>query len=73
MKFEAGKTYKTRLVSDCEQNAILTVISRTEKTIKASTEFGVKTLRISLWNGVEQVKPWGSYSMAPIISANKAA
>jgi hypothetical protein len=28
-------------------------------------------LRVKVWNGVEQVKPWGTYSMAPIVSADR--
>lgn len=66
--FTPGKTYSTRSV--CDHNCIfsITVKSRTAKTIK--TECG-KTLRVSVWNDVEQVKPMGSYSMAPIVRADK--
>ena len=31
------------------------------------------TLRVYVYEGVERVKPWGSYSMAPIVSADKVA
>lgn len=67
--FEAGKTYATRSV--CDSNCIVTVevVSRTEKTIKAKTMKGLKTLRVSVYDGAEFVKPWGSYSMAPVVSA----
>ena len=70
-KFEAGKFYSTRSV--CDHNCIITikVLSRTAKTIKArSASHGDRTLRISEWQGCEQVKPWGSYSMAPIVGAD---
>lgn len=65
--FEAGKTYATRSI--CNHDCIIrvTVASRTAKTIKTSEG---KTLRISEYRGVEQVKPWGSYSMAPIVGAD---
>lgn len=68
-KFEAGKTYSTRSI--CDHNCIITVevISRTAKTIKAKADGGVKTFRIAEYQGVEYVKPWGSYSMAPIVRA----
>jgi len=68
-KFEAGKTYSTRSI--CDHNCIITVevISRTAKTIKAKTDDGLKTLRIGEYDGAEFVKPWGSYSMAPIVFA----
>lgn len=72
MKFQAGKTYATRSV--CDHNCIIrvTVAKRTAKTI---TTTAGKTLRIAVspFDGVEQVKPWGSYSMAPIVSADKVA
>jgi hypothetical protein len=65
--FQPGKTYATRSI--CDHNSIIrvTVASRTAKTIK--TEDG-KVLRVSVYDGVEQVKPWGSYSMAPIVGAD---
>ena len=28
---------------------------------------------VAIWNGIEQFKPYGSYSMSAIISADKAA
>ena len=66
--FETGKTYATR--SACDHNCIIrvTVASRTAKTIKTAEG---KTLKVSVFDGVEQVKPWGSYSMAPIVGADK--
>ncbi len=45
----------------------LTVAKRTAKTV--TTPDGM-LLRISLYEGVEQVKPYGSYSMCPIIGAD---
>lgn len=64
--FQVGKTYATRSV--CDHNCIIsvTVASRTAKTIKTADG---KTLRIQEYRGIEQVKPWGSYSMAPIVDA----
>lgn len=71
-KFETGKTYATRSI--CDHNAIITVrvTRRTEKTIYAETMKGTKALRVSLSNGVEQVSPWGRYSMAPLVTAEDA-
>jgi hypothetical protein len=68
-KFKVGSTYSTRSI--CDHNCIITVevISRTAKTIKARTKTGEKTFRIAEYQGVECVKPWGSYSMAPIVRA----
>jgi hypothetical protein len=68
--FEAGKTYFTR--SACDHDCIIrvSVKSRTAKTIKTADG---KTFRVYVYNGVEQVKPWGSYSMAPIVGADRVA
>lgn len=68
--FEAGKTYWTRSICDHDHIIRVSVVSRTAKTIK--TDKG-KVLRIATYNGVEQVKPWGSYSMAPIVGADRVA
>jgi len=66
--FEPGKTYWTPSIVDADYRVRVTVARRTAKTIV--TDQG-KTLRISTYCGVEQVKPWGSYSMAPIVSADR--
>ena len=72
MKFEIGKTYKRRLITKHDEFCTITVLKRTAKTLTASTDFGVKTLRIKdkYWYGVEHVEPWGRYSMSPIVGAD---
>lgn len=64
--FEAGKTYSTRSICDSECVVAITIASRTAKFV---TTTAGKRLGVSVYDGAEQVKPWGSYSMAPIISA----
>lgn len=65
--FTAGKTYTTRSVCDHDGIISITVAKRTAKTITTSEG---KTLRISTdYKGAECVKPWGSYSMAPVVRA----
>ena len=64
--FEAGKKYSTRSIGDHGCIIAVEVASRTAKTLK--TKEG-KTLRIGVHDDAEFVKPWGSYSMAPIIRA----
>ena len=64
--FQAGKTYTARSVCDHDCVIRVTVASRTAKTIKTAAG---KTLRVGVYQGVEFVKPWGTYSMAPIVSA----
>jgi len=68
VKFYAGKTYQTRSVCDADTIIRVTVAKRTDKMIVTSTG---ERLRIKVWQDVEQVKPWGSYSMAPIVSADR--
>lgn len=74
-KFEAGKTYYTRSICDYDCIFKITVISRTEKTIKVldNTFHKVKSLRVSTkyTPDCEQVKPHGSYSMAATINADQ--
>lgn len=66
--FETGKTYFTRSVCDADCVITITVAKRTAKTL--TTTEG-KRLGISTWDGVERVKPWGSYSMSPTIPADR--
>ena len=67
-KFETGKTYYTRSVADYDTIVRVTVAKRTDTTIVTAAG---DRLRINVWNDVEQVKPWGSYSMAPIVGADR--
>lgn len=76
--FEIGKTYNTR--SACDNDCIieLKVIARTAKTITVELKNeGVKKLRINKRDTeffkAESVRPWGSFSMAPFITAEKVA
>ena len=68
LPFEIGKTYLGRFISDFDNVIKRTVISRTYKTITCDDG---KTFRVINWNGCEQFKPLGSYSMSPVISAAK--
>lgn len=65
-KFEVGKTYTTRSICDHDCIIRVTVAKRTAKTI--TTDAG-KVLRVGEYDGAEFVKPWGTYSMAPIVRA----
>lgn len=67
-KFEVGKTYWTRSICDAEMIIRITIVKRTASFV--TTSEGTR-LKVSNWNGAETVKPWGSYSMAPTISAER--
>lgn len=76
-KFETSEVYKMGWVTDAEMFNHFIVIRRTDKTVWIQ-EFSrpdseIITLRIYVWANVEQVKPFGSYSMAPILSADKVS
>ena len=70
--FEIGKTYSTRSIGDHNCIIKITIVSRTKSFI--TTTEG-KRLKVSdkYYPGVEQCKPDGSYSMAPIIGADDTA
>lgn len=72
-KFEIGKTYSMRSIGD--HNCIWTykVVKRTAKTITITDGKETKVCRIlksvSEHNDVETVKPFGNYSMCPMLRA----
>lgn len=74
--FEVGKTYSTRSI--CDHNCIIrvTIVRRTEKTVTANVAGDKsKTFRpyISAHYNAEVIRPWGSYSMCPILTATDTA
>lgn len=69
--FQIGRTYTTRSVCDHDCVISVPVIARTAKTITTSMRGETKILRIAVRNGIELVKPWGTYSMAPIVTADQ--
>lgn len=70
-QFKIGKTYWTRSVCDYDCIINVKIIDRTEKTIKAKVSGETKTFRIKVYSGVEQIKPWGNYSMCPVVGADR--
>jgi hypothetical protein len=80
MKFETGKTYTTRLITNHDSVISFYVIKRTDKTVTVMGDFmdthaadrqAPHTLRVKLWQDVETFRPWGTYSMCPIVSAER--
>lgn len=66
--FKLFTTYQTRSVCDYDCIFSIQFIKRTAKTI--TNESG-ETFRIFLYDNKECIRPFGNYSMAPIISADK--
>ena len=71
--FEVGRTYSTRSICDYDCVHSFTILARTAKSV--TVDVHGKTVRrgVRVYDGVEQFKPFGSYSMAAIISADKGA
>ncbi len=72
MKFEVGSYYRTRSICDSACIISIRVLHRTAKTITVDCgeHHGIKTFRPSVQDGVEFIRPWGNYSMAPILRAD---
>jgi hypothetical protein len=72
-QFEVGKTYACRSLGDYDCIHAFKILARTDKTITTTTwSTGGQPVRrrISVWGGVERFKPFGSYSMCAVISAD---
>lgn len=68
--FSVGNTYTTRSI--CDHDTIITaeVLSRSAKFVTVKTQMdSAKRCGIRVIDGVETIRPWGSYSMCPIIRA----
>lgn len=69
--FKANKIYSTR--STCDHNCIFSfrVVKRTAKRITLrDMSDGKEFVRgISVWHDAETCMPFGSYSMAPVLTA----
>ena len=69
-QFEIGKTYATRSICDSDTWFSVRILGRTAKQV--AIEVRGKTVRrgIFVYQGVEQFRPFGSYSMAAVIGAD---
>ncbi len=79
--FTAGTIYTCRSICDHECVWNFLVFSRTAKRVtlvevKEGTDLlhaERKTVGVRVWNGVEQCKPFGTYSMCPVLNADRVA
>lgn len=77
-KFKPGNTYKMGLVTDSSAEIFFKVVKRTESTVvivevdskNKPREKPVKK-GVQIWQDVESCYPYGKYSMAPILRADK--
>jgi hypothetical protein len=68
--FQVGKTYATRSICDYDCIFSFVILSRTAKTVTVNVHGKSVRRGLSLWNGVEQFKPYGTYSMCAIVGAD---
>ena len=69
--FTVGQKLATRFIGDFDSKLEATVLSRTAKfvTVKVAGYSEPKRCKISEYEGVETIKPLGSYSMSPVMKA----
>lgn len=73
-KFQVGESYGARSICDHDCIFVIRVVSRTHKTIQVIQYGKQKMLRVAIGrDGVEQVKPFGTYSMCAVIEADERA
>lgn len=72
--FKVGETYSERFMCDYDSIAHFTILARTAKTITTEVHGKrvVRRVRVSDYDGCERFSPFGSYSMAMVVSAKDA-
>lgn len=70
IKFEEGKTYATPSICDSAMMVTVTILKRTAKRVTFLKNGKPKTVGINIYEGVEQISPWGKYSFSPTIGAD---
>lgn len=69
--FEVGKSYATRSAVDYDNIMSYTIVARTAKTVTIERHGAVVKRGIRIYEGVEQFKPDGTYSMCAVIRADR--
>lgn len=71
--FKFGKTYYDRSI--CDHNCIFSfvILARSAKQVTISQHGKISKRGIQTIDGVEQFKPFGTYSMCAIVSADREA
>ena len=67
IKFEPGKTYATRSIVDADYIIRATIDRRTARSVWVDG----KAFRVDVYGGAEFIRPWGHYSMSPVIRADR--
>jgi len=69
-QFEVGATYATRSICDYDTIFSFKIWSRSARTVIVDVRGNQVRRGIFVWDGVEQFKPFGTYSMCPIVGAD---
>jgi hypothetical protein len=72
-QFEVGKTYYTRSIADYDTIFSFEILGRTAKTVTTTVYGKIVNRGIRVYDGREQFKPFGTYSMCAVISADREA
>lgn len=72
-KFELNQTYSCRSICDYDCIFSFTILNRTAKTVTIEVHGEQVRRGIQIHNDCEQFKPFGTYSMCAIISADGRA
>jgi hypothetical protein len=70
-KFQVGQIISARSACDWECIFEWEVIARTEKMMTVKYHGETKRVGIKVRNGVETAQPFGSYSMSPMVFADR--
>lgn len=70
-QFDIGKSYWTRSIGDHDCIHRFTILARTAKTVTIHHNGSDVRRGLSVYDGVEQFKPFGTYSMCAIIRASR--
>ena len=72
--FEIDKTYTFRFIGDADSCVPVKILKRTAKfvTVQVRNEEPTRC-KVKIWNGSESCYPLGTYSMCPILSADRQA
>lgn len=72
-QFQVGKTYATRSICDHDCIFSFDILGRTAKSVTVNVHGKTVRRGLSVYEGVEQFKPFGNYSMCAIIGADDLA
>jgi hypothetical protein len=68
--FQVGKTYATASACDNECIFSFRILARTAKQVTVQVHDKIVRRGVYVYEGVEQFKPFGTYSMCAIIGAD---